>query len=506
MRIVEKDHFYATIEYDKEDEYDQFMKVYRYFAIKDPKLTHTPKVRSGVSDGKIKFVKKNGNFLKGLLNKITTFMDRQGIDYTVEFEQRHGITQEEIDEFINSIDLPFEPYEFQRKGVRVAIDNKQKIVLSATGSGKSMLLYLISRYLISKDEQVLLVVPDVGLVNQMYNDFKEYAEADEEHLKDFDNTYHKIYSGQDKDTDHPVIISTWQSIYDLGQDHPIFKKTTSVLSDECHLCSSDSYMEIFEKAKNTTKRIGVTGTLPDELIEQLKLEGIFGTSLRIVSSRQLIEMGLATESVVQPIILNYDAETIERVYKAKDWRYEQRIIMESEERFEFVTQFITKLAKKNRGNVIVLFKNVEYGDRLYEHIKKIHGNTFLIKGSVNAKKREEIRKNLDGMSDGILIGTDKIVSTGLNIKSLRYMVNTQNGKSEIKTIQSMGRLMRLFEGKDGSILYDLVDNLIYTTRPSKKYPKGNKKYNYSYNWYLDRLDSYEKYDFIVKNRVAFNLF
>lgn len=505
MKIIEKDHFYATIIYD-EDEYDDFMKIYRYFAIKDPKLTHTAKVRCGVSDGKIKFVKKNGNFLKGLLNKIKAYMDRQNIDYIVDFKLTEGINKDDVFKFISELKLPFDPYDFQKNGVKIAVDNKQKIVLSATGSGKSYLLYILSRYLQHVNEQVLLVVPDVGLVNQMYNDFKDYAQADKEHLKDFDNIYHKIFAGQDKDTDHPVIISTWQSIYDLDKSHPLFKKTNVILSDECHLCSSDSYMEIFEKAVNTTKRIGVTGTLPEDLIEQLKLEGIFGTSLRIVSSRQLIEMGLATESVVQPVILNYDEETIQTVYRAKDWRYEQRVIMESEERFDFVTKFIEKLAKKNKGNVIVLFKNVDYGNRLYERLKERHGNTFLIKGSVSPKKREEIRNNLDKISDGILIGTDKIVSTGLNIKSLRYMVNTQNGKSEIKTIQSIGRLMRLFDGKDGSVLYDIVDNLIYTTRPSKKYPKGNKKYNYAYNWYLDRLDSYEKYDFIVKNRASFNLF
>jgi len=139
-------------------------------------------------------------------------------------------------------------------------------------------------------------------------------------------------------------------------------------------------------------------------------------------------------------------------------------------------------------------------------LKENHENTILIKGSVSDTKREGIRNNLDNISDGILIGTDKIVSTGLNIKSLRYMVNTQNGKSEIKTIQSIGRLMRLFDGKEGSVLYDIVDNLIYTTRASKKYPKGNKKLNYAYKWYEDRLDSYEKYDFIVKNRASFNLF
>ena len=503
--INEKDHFLAKIEYEEQD-YNDFIKLYSYFSIKDPKLSYTAKVRSGASDGKIRFVKKNGSFLKGLLNKIVKFLDKEEIEYKVNYSLVDDtVSKEEIFEFIDSISLPFKPYEFQKEGVYEAVRNRQKVIISATGSGKSCILYLTIRYLLTKNEQILLVVPDVGLTLQMYNDFKEYAKNDKEHLKDFDSIYHRIFAGQDKDSNHKVIISTWQSIYDLDKSHNLFNKTTVVLSDECHLCSSSSYHDIFTKAKNVKKRIGVTGTLPTDLIDQLKLEGIFATSKRIISGRGLIELGLATESVVQPIILKYDEYIINKVYKAKDWRYEQKTIIESESRLEFLVNFITKLANKQKGNVIVLFKNVEYGDKLYETIKESHENTFLIKGSINSKRREEIRSNLDNMNNAVLIGTDKIVSTGLNIKSLRYMVNTQNGKSEIKSIQSIGRLMRLFDGKDSSTLFDIVDDLNYKTRPSKNYPKGNIKECYVWKWYQERLESYSKYDFIVKNSVKFSL-
>jgi len=159
MEIIEKDHVYANIKYD-EEEIEKIMKIYNEFAIKDPKLKHTAKVRSGVSDGKIKLVKKNGNFLKGLLNKVKAYMDRHEIDYQVKFKLTHGIDKEEILEFIKELKLPFDPYDFQKSGVHIAIDNKQKIVLSATGSGKSYLLYILARYLQHTDEKVLLVVPD----------------------------------------------------------------------------------------------------------------------------------------------------------------------------------------------------------------------------------------------------------------------------------------------------------------------------------------------------------
>ncbi len=509
MIIINEDHFYNKIIYTDE-EYEDFLKLHKYFSITEPKLTYTAKVRSGQSDGKVKFInKRTGIYLKGLTDKIKTYLDSNNIFYT---DESDSLTEdyeiEDMEGFIKTLQLPFEPYYFQKDALKICVENKQKIVLSATGSGKSLILYMLSNYLIQNDknENVLILVPDTGLVNQLYSDFKEYEEYKKEFDEEtFNDIYHKIFSGQEKNTNHKIKISTWQSIYDLEETHKIFDTTTTILVDEMHMAQAVSYLNIFKKAYNTKKRIGVSGTMPKDLIESLKLEGIFNQSIRVVSARELQDMGLATESIVQPIYLDYDDEdkkdlrhrnTDRELPKSeKGYFYEMKFIKSHKERLKTLAKFILTLSKRQDGNTIILFKNVDYGDLLYKVLSKYHKNTFLIKGDIKATKREEIRQNMSKYKDAILLGTDKIVSTGINIPSLKYMVIAQNFKSEIKLIQSLGRLMRLHEGKDKSILFDIVDDLTYIAKNGK----GKSYENYSKQWYLERLSSYEKYDFIVKN-------
>ena len=420
--INEKDHFLAKIEYEEKD-YNDFMKLYSYFSIKDPKLSYTAKVRSGASDGKIRFVKKNGTFLKGLISKITKFLDKEEIEYKVNYSLVDvTISKEEIFKFIDSIPLPFEPYEYQKEGVYETIRNRQKILLAATRSGKSMILYLASRYLVERyNQDVLIIVPDVGLTLQMYNDFKDYSKNDAEYLNKFDSIYHRIFSGQDKESNNKIIISTYQSIYDLKEDHNLFKKSKVIFADEAHEASSESYVKIFSKATDVIKRIGVTGTKPNDLIRQLKLEGMFGTSKRIVSARELIDLGRATETFCQPIIMKYNKDNINKVYKANDWRYEQKFIIENEERFNFLISFVLKLAKKhNDGNILVLYKNTEYGVRFYEELKKYNENTFLMNGKVKGNKREEIRNEFNNYTDSIIVGQEILVKKGITLPSLAF--------------------------------------------------------------------------------------
>jgi superfamily II DNA or RNA helicase len=65
----------------------------------------------------------------------------------------------------------------------------------------------------------------------MVNDFKDYGWNADDHV-------HKIYSGKDKNTDKPIIISTWQSIYKFPKRY--FDDFDCVIGDEAHLFKSKS--------------------------------------------------------------------------------------------------------------------------------------------------------------------------------------------------------------------------------------------------------------------------
>ena len=115
------------------------------------------------------------------------------------------------EKLINRFSIPLEVRDYQIDAVKVALSDKRTILLSPTASGKSLIIYsLVRSYQDMNNMQTLIVVPTTTLVEQMFKDFDDYASN--VHWTSEDNC-HLIYSGKEKDTDKPIIISTWQSIH-----------------------------------------------------------------------------------------------------------------------------------------------------------------------------------------------------------------------------------------------------------------------------------------------------
>ena len=51
----------------------------------------------------------------------------------------------------------------------------RKLILSPTGSGKSLMIYSVVRFHVGLRRKVLLVVPTTSLVEQMFKDFESYG-------------------------------------------------------------------------------------------------------------------------------------------------------------------------------------------------------------------------------------------------------------------------------------------------------------------------------------------
>jgi superfamily II DNA or RNA helicase len=128
-------------------------------------------------------------------------------------------SENEADEFITKLKLPHEVRDYQKKAFIYAIRNRRGLLVSPTASGKSLIIYLITRYLKGK---TLIIVPTISLVSQMFKDFKDYGLDSETYM-------HKITAGADKESNKPIIVSTWQSIYKMPKElmlgaRPLLKK------------------------------------------------------------------------------------------------------------------------------------------------------------------------------------------------------------------------------------------------------------------------------------------
>ena len=81
------------------------------------------------------------------------------------------------------------------------------------------------------------------------------------------------------------------------------------------------------------------------------------------------------------------------------------------------------------------------------------------------------------------------MSTGVSIKNLHNIIFAISGKSRIRTLQSIGRVLRLHENKEIATLYDIVDDL-----------SVGKHQNFSLKHFLERVKMYnqEQFDYKLK--------
>ena len=196
-------------------EYGPAEELKEFFSFFVPGYQFMPAFKRRVWDGKIRlFDTRTGELPAGLIYHLMKFIDSRGYKFEL-IETPYGMpysedkpNAKEFLNFVESLGLPFKIREYQFMACMEGLKRKRAILLSPTGSGKSLIIYVLMRWFIKQHKRkVLIIVPTTSLVEQMSNDFKQYG-LDEEFV-------HKIYSGKDKATEKPIVVSTWQSIYKL---------------------------------------------------------------------------------------------------------------------------------------------------------------------------------------------------------------------------------------------------------------------------------------------------
>ncbi len=150
-----------------------------YFTFFVPGYQFTPQYKSRVWDGKIRLADlRTFTIYRGLLPYIEKFCKER--QYELECEPELYLTEDfslnTATEFIKTLNLPFEPRDYQIKSFVHAIRNRRMLLLSPTASGKSLIIYLMVRYFQEIGlKRGLLIVPNISLVAQMYKDFESYG-------------------------------------------------------------------------------------------------------------------------------------------------------------------------------------------------------------------------------------------------------------------------------------------------------------------------------------------
>jgi superfamily II DNA or RNA helicase len=452
------------------------IKIAEHFRFFAEGYKFSPRYREGRWDGYTYLYNPITQTLpRGLLPRLDVFCEDRGYTLAMEMEPNIEVFSESVDAFIKTLDLP--PYltiqDYQFNAIHHAINNPKSLIVSPTGSGKSLIIYTLLRYW---QKPTLIVVPNIGLVKQTYEGFVEYSRNNSEFLSQVTT----IYKGKNRDTVVPYVISTWQSIYDLPPKW--FDRYQVVLVDEAHQATAASIKGILGKCTNASSRIGLTGTIDNVHGHTLTLEGYLGKPCRFTTSAKLIDRGILSNLTINCILLKYPGDIIQ-IAKPLPYNKQKLLIATNKKRVDFVVN----LVKHINNNILVLFDLVEkHGRVLYNEMQSsiTDRNIYYIDGKSDPDYRESVRQLVDKDTNAIVIASSPTFSTGINIRNLQSLVFAHPSKSEKKVLQSIGRVLRTKDGINKAVVYDIVDDM--TDRSFK---------NYAWKHFQARLEIYQKEQF-----------
>lgn len=343
--------------------------------------------------------------------------------------------------------------DYQHEIVTKCIETGRGTIVLATAGGKTLTAASVLTNIFLCDPtafKCLFIVPDRSLVEQTYSDFTSY---------EVPFTLSK-WTGDDKlNINTNVIIANLGILQSKQSDISWLKDITVLFVDEVHKIRKGNEINKLFKVIKTPFRFGLTGTLPESVIDQWNIFGKIGPVLYEKNSSHLRKESYIANVSIQVLKLIYKQHLFIKD-KINAYREEIQTLIQS----TFRNNTITKLSSQLNNNALILVDYIEHGIILYNQIKQQckDKSVYFIRGEVEVAEREKIRQLIEHNTNIVVVAISKIFSTGINIKNLHYIIFACGGKAKIKIVQSIGRGLRLHKDKDKLIIFDIADSYKYS--------------------------------------------
>lgn len=440
-----------------------------------------PLVRKKCWDGYISFYDKYNRIPVGLWNELsiicTTYdfkLKIEGIDQIIDYNFDEEDFRKWVDDFFS--DHPnYKPRDYQIDACIPILKYRRNISEIATSAGKTLIMFMIFGYMFDRKKygKFLLVVPNTNLIIQTEEDWEKYNNGK---LKYCLQKMHGGTSKARKEAD--VIMGTFQTLVNLGRD--FFDDIFTICIDEAHHTQATSIKKIISNCYNTKYAFGMSGTmLQNGTTEALTIQAYLGPLVNNISATFLIQNNYATPVFIKAVKLDYlDFDARKKLEDLRSRKaeidgskllnLERRVVVENRPRFIFICDFISKATK----NSLVLFHDVkdQYGRRIYDYLREHTKEKiiFYVDGRTSPALREDYIARMDEGEDKILVASFGTFSTGISIDAICNIFFAESYKSERIVRQSIGRGMRLMEGKPQVTIIDFIDDFSLQ-RSSKNY-------------------------------------
>ena len=448
--------------------------VREHFSVENKAANFQRRLRSRFIKDRIYAITPKGKCDVGLVGEIIKYCKEKKIDFDINNEL-FKVLFPSLPKPTRNYKLKFELRDYQQEIVDKCINAGRGTIVLATAGGKTLTMAGLLEYYyqnVNKFFKGLIIVPDLGLVNQTHSDFNEYKV----------NYTHSIWSGgNDLNTNTNIVVANMGILQSEKSDTKWLEDIDILIVDETHKLRRDNKINKIIKSIKTRHKFGFTGTLPDEPLDKWNIFGKIGPQLYERKAYELRKDNYVTPARVHIFELNYKTKQTDIYNKnlpVSFYLQEGEFIKNNTYR----NTFISKLSMRLDNNTLILIDYIEHGETLLEYVSNYceGKKVFFICGDVEVEERRKIQQLMETETNVIVIAISKIFSTGINIKNLHYIVFANGGKAKIRIIQSIGRGLRLHKDKKQLIIFDIADNLIYGQRHVEQRKQLYKSENIKY--------------------------
>lgn len=166
-----------------------------------------------VWDGRVKIIDTKNHIVPTglypeLINYLNQLKDSKQYDYQIKDQRGPKLTAKVPDSITidgNGLEKTITLRDYQYQSVKNAMKEQEGILLEATNAGKSIVSVAIYKYLlpkIEKEQHLLFIAPNSGIMNQLYTKFRHYLGDDKV----------GVWGDGKKDLSHPIVCATIQTL------------------------------------------------------------------------------------------------------------------------------------------------------------------------------------------------------------------------------------------------------------------------------------------------------
>ena len=166
-----------------------------------------------VWDGRVKIIDTKNHIVPTglypeLINYLNQLKDSKQYDYQIKDQRGPKLTAKVPDNITidgNGLEKTITLRDYQYQSVKNAMKEQEGILLEATNAGKSIVSVAIYKYLlpkIEKEQHLLFIAPNSGIMNQLYTKFRHYLGDDKV----------GVWGDGKKDLAHPIVCATIQTL------------------------------------------------------------------------------------------------------------------------------------------------------------------------------------------------------------------------------------------------------------------------------------------------------